>query len=212
VDFFADVDFATKAGKYVMYVLAVAGGFLIGNLLTLFICRLLAKFAFKHKINHRLEQVARILGGIAVALLVAYLLFQFGPGWGLGGSGSGEGNDSGGQTPGSENLGKEKQPPGKSATSSETVSVTRLVVTIQPAMNYPKTFRFEGEPDGIDLDAATKKLDELKAAGGDKLQLLELRVFKNSSEVGTRDVSAFIEHANNIGIHTRVEKLDRRLE
>ncbi len=209
----ADVDVATKAGKYVMYVLAVAGGFLIGNLVTLLVCRLLAKFAFKQKFNPRLEQATRTLGGIAVAILVAYLLFRFGTGWGLGGSGSGEGKDTGGPTSSKENLGKEKQPPTKSSvTTTETVVVTRLTVTIQPAADFPKTFRFDGEPEALELNAALKKLDALKDSAGGKLQLLEVRVFKNSSEAGTPDVNAFIKHANQIGIHTRVENIDRILD
>ena len=58
---FADVDVAGKAGKYVMYVLAVAGGFLIGNLLTLVLCRIAAKMVIKDKLNTQLERALRIL-------------------------------------------------------------------------------------------------------------------------------------------------------
>ena len=129
------------------------------------------------------------------------------------GSGSGEGKETGGPTQRSENLGQDKPLPKKStATTRQTAVVDRLVVTIQPAVDYPKTFRFAGEAEGVELNAATKKLDALKAAAGDKLQILEIRVYKNSSEVGTRDVTAFIEHANQIGIQHRVDKIDRRLD
>ena len=96
---FADLDVAGKAGQYVMYVLAVAGGYLIGNLFTLLICRVMAKLVFKKHMNLKFERALRIVGGIVVAALIAFLLFRFGHGWGLGGSGSGEGQGSGGQTP-----------------------------------------------------------------------------------------------------------------
>lgn len=204
----ADFDLTARGRDFVVYVLAVVGGFVAGYLLTMIACRLLGKYAIKRRIPEPIERASRIIGGILLAALVAFLLFK---GWGFGGTGTGEGPESGGPTSGKENLGKAKQPPSKS-TSSETVVVTRLIVTIQPAMDYPKTFRFDGDPEGIELNAATKRIDALKSVGGDKLQLLEIRVYKNSSEVGTRDVNSFIEHANRIGIHTRVEKLDKRLE
>jgi hypothetical protein len=203
----SDLDLEARARDFVIYILAVVGGFVLGNILTLILCRVLGKRVFKQRIPEPIERAFRVIGGILLALLVAFLLYR---GWGFGGTG--EGKEAGGPGPGKENAANDKRPPSKSTTNQETVTVTRLVVTIQPAMEYPKTFRFEGAIEGLELDAATKKLDELKAAAGDKLQLLELRIYKNSSEVGTRDVTAFVEHANRIGIHTRVEKIDRKLD
>ena len=81
-----------NVGKVVLGALAVAGGFLIGNLLTLVACRILAKFAFKRKFNPTLEKALRVIGGIALAILVAFLVFQGGSGWGFGGGGSGDGS------------------------------------------------------------------------------------------------------------------------
>ena len=75
-----------NAGKFVLGALAVAGGFLLGNLLMLLICRVVAKMAFQSRMNRRLEQALRILAGIAVAVLVAWLVFRGGPGWGFGGA------------------------------------------------------------------------------------------------------------------------------
>jgi hypothetical protein len=205
----ADLGLEARVRDFVIYILAVVGGFVLGNLLTLILCRLLGKRVFKQRIPEPIERALRVIGGILLALLVAFLLYR---GWGFGGTGAGEGKEAGGPGPGKENPGNEKQPRSKTTTNQETVTVTRLVVTIQPAMDYPRTFRFEGAVEGLEMDAATKKLDELKAAGGDQLQLLELRVYKNSSEIGTRDVNAFIEYANKIGIHTRVDKIDRKLD
>ena len=206
----ADVDVATKAGKYVMYVLAVAGGFLIGNLLTWLICRLGTRLVFKWTMNPQLERALRILGGIAVAVLVAYLLFRFGTGWGLGGSGSGEGEGSGGiapsitpQTPEQPKTDPKKSPPAE-------VTSSTLRVRIESATAYPKTFRFESEPEAVDLAAAKKALADFRARVKGEPRL-ELRVYQNSTAVDHADVREFIAHAHDLNYATRVDKVDERL-
>ena len=175
----ADVDVAAKAGKYVMYVLAVAGGYLIGNVLTWFLCRLVAKLALHKKPNHQLERALRVLGGIAVAALVAFLLFRFGAGWGLGGSGTGEGEGSGGlapsitpQTPEQPKTDPKKSPP------TEVISST-LRVRIEPATSYPRTFRIESSDEAFDLAAAKKALETFRAKVKGEPRL-EVRVYQNS--------------------------------
>jgi len=70
---------------------AVAGGFLAGYLLTWVVARQLDKWLTGHKSPYQLHLAARIIGGIAVAILVA--MFVFGSG------GSGDGSGTGG-TPG----------------------------------------------------------------------------------------------------------------
>jgi hypothetical protein len=207
----ADVDVATKAGKYVMYVLAVAGGFLIGNILTLILCRLCAKAFFKSRMPDPIERALRIIGGILLAALVAFLLFRFGTGWGLGGTGSGEGEGSGGQAPNQSDKGKEGQPKiDPKPKELDTVVSPVVRVRIGKAIEYPKTFRFEGEPEGIDLAAAKKRLADLvKSAKGEPR--LELRVYQNSTETGHPDVKELIDHAHSLRFSTRVDKLDEQL-
>ena len=206
----ADVDVATKAGKYVMYVLAVAGGFLLGNLGTWVVCRLVAKLAFKRSMNHQLERALRILGGIAVAVLVAYLLFRFGAGWGLGGSGSGEGTGSGGpvpseskQAPDAPKADAKKEPP--TAVLSPT-----LRVRIEAATAYPKTFRFESTPEAVDLAAAKKALEEFRARVKGEPRL-EIQVYQNSTAVDHAVVREFIEYAHELKFATRVDKISDRV-
>lgn len=75
---------------------AVAGGFLAGYLLTWVVARLLDRWLTGGKSPHQLHLAARIIGGIAVAILVA--MFVFGSG------GGGTGNGTGG-TPGDEKTG-----------------------------------------------------------------------------------------------------------
>jgi hypothetical protein len=207
----ADIDVAAKAGRYVIYVLAVFGGFLVGNVLTLILCRLLAKAMFKRRMPEQLERALRVIGGIVVAALVAFLLFRMGPGWGLGGSGTGEGEGSGGPSK------ESKQGPGKDTTTTttpnvETVQASRLRLTIQRAPAYPQTFRFEGEPEAVDLATAKEKLRKRAADSKGKLQLVEIAVYQDSTEVGHADVRGFIDFANEIGIATRVDKVNARLE
>ena len=67
---FADADVTTKVGRYVIYVLAVAGGFLVGNILTLILPRC-PRLMFSGGCTN--SSNGRIIGG-TVAILVAYLL------------------------------------------------------------------------------------------------------------------------------------------
>jgi hypothetical protein len=206
----ADADVATKAGKYVMYVLAVAGGFLLGNLFTLFLCRLGAKFVLKDRMNPTFERALRVLGGILVAVLVAYLLFRFGSGWGLGGSGTGEGEGSGGiapsttpRTPDQPKTDPKKSPP------AEVLSST-LRVRIEAATAYPRTFRFESEPEAVDLATAKKALEEFRAKVTGEPRL-EVRVYQNSTAVDHPSVREFIGRAHELSFATRVDKVAERL-
>ena len=94
----------------------------------------------------------------------------------------------------------------------EAILATSLRVTVQKATDYPKSFRFEGDADGVDLATAKVKVKALRERSDRKLQLLELRVFKDSTEAGHPDVRDFLDYANHLGIHTRVEKLGNRPE
>jgi hypothetical protein len=207
-------DVATKAGQYVIYVLAVAGGFLIGNWLTWLICRLAARLVLKRSINLQLERALRILGGLVVAFLVAYLLFRFGTGWGLGGSGSGEGEGTGGPTAKDANLGKDKQPPTKldpKMKEDPATLASGVKVTILRGRDYPKSYLFEGETEGIDLPAAKEKLRKRLEESEGRLKFLDIIIYRNS----TAEKSALIEdleaYAHDLGLRTGRKKLDQPL-
>ena len=72
--------------KYVITGLAVAGGFLVGFVLTNLIARGLCKFVFHKKPPENLIRIARFAGGVAVAILVFCLISGDG---GFGGGGGG---------------------------------------------------------------------------------------------------------------------------
>jgi hypothetical protein len=208
----AEVDLAAKAGKYVLYVLAVAGGFLLGNVLTLLICRIIAKLALKTKINQRLEQALRILGGIAVAILVGYLLFQNGLGWGFGGTGQGKGEQTGGNNPKETDPTKESRPKVEpKPKDEEAILASGIKVTILRGASFPKSFRFEGEADGVDLATAKDKLRQRKDASKDRLKFMDIVIYKNSTAEGHPMVVEFENFAHDLGLRTSRQKLDQTL-
>jgi hypothetical protein len=199
------------AGKVIIGALAVGGGFLVGNLLTLLACRVLAKFALKQRLNETLEKALRVIGGIAVAVLVAFLVFRGGSGWGFGGGGSGEGSGADGTGEGKAAEQRPEGPPAgpPKAIGSVTVQVTELTVIVLPAKEYPRTFKFLGERDGRELAAAKARLKELQDASDGRLRLLNLNVYKDSTAADHPDVVAFEDHAHALGINTNPKKMDR---
>jgi hypothetical protein len=198
-------------GRVLVGVLAVAGGFLVGNLLTLVLCRLIARAAFHTRMNRRFEHALRILGGIALAVLVAWLVFRGGPGWGFGGTGSGEGEGAGGPSPKDTDPAKEARPKVVPKKDEEAVLASGVKVTVLRGSAYPKTFRFEGEAEGVDLAAAKEKLRQRKEAAMGKLQFMDLIIYRNSTAEGNALVQDFEEYAHELGLRTSRQKLDQSL-
>ena len=199
------------AGKVVIGALAVGGGFLVGNLLTLLACRVLAKFAFKQRLNETLEKALRVIGGIAVAILVAFLVFRGGSGWGFGGGGSGEGSGEEGK---GEGKPAEERPSDKpkdpSKVDPKTIEVTEVGVTVLTATEYPRSFRFDGERDGRTLAEAKAKLHALHDQSAGKLRLLNLSVYLDSTAEGTPEVQEFKAYAQSLKISTSTLKQNRK--
>jgi hypothetical protein len=115
--------------KTIITGLAVAGGFLVGFVVTHMVAKLLAKFVFKKAASEGLLRLARLGGGIGAAILVYFLLT--GPG-GLGlGGGGGEGNKpdretNKDQTPKQEMPKSDLKNKGKSDQSGEEIFITVL--------------------------------------------------------------------------------------
>jgi hypothetical protein len=209
----ADVDVAAKAGRYVIYALAVAGGFLLGNLLTLVLCRLVAKAMFKRRMPEQLERALRVIGGLLLAALVAWLLFRFGAGWGLGGSGTGEGEGSGGVATDQTDQGKGRTPPkgDTKAKEEDPFLATGTKVTVLRASAYPKTFQFEGEPEGVDLAAAKERLRKRVEDSKGRLKFVDLLIYRNSTAETHPVVQEFESYAYELGLKTARKKLDQAL-
>jgi hypothetical protein len=200
------------AGKVIIGALAVGGGFLVGNLLTLLACRILAKFALKQRLNETLEKALRVIGGIALAVLVAFLVFRGGSGWGFGGGGSGDGSGEeakGEGKPGEQPPDAPKGPP--KSLDSKVIQVTELSVTVLTPREHPKTFKFLGERDGRTLEEAKAYLKKLQDGSDGKLRLLTLTIYQDSTAEGHPDVRAFEDYAHNtLSMNTRIQKVDRK--
>lgn len=82
--------------------LAVLGSFLAGYLFSGFAANMLDRFVFQRKAPWLVHRLSRWCGGIALALLVAAVLFGHGAGWNL--LGGGETNQGSGPEPNSPQL------------------------------------------------------------------------------------------------------------
>jgi hypothetical protein len=138
-------DAISNVGRTVLNILAIAGGFLIGNVLALITCRLLAKFALKKRLPYWLEGLIRVAVGLIVAILVAYFVFGDG-GWGFGGSGGGHPGGPGGQSAQQQGDDKEK-PKEKIIEPKPKIEVKpadeTIRITIMRGSSFPRTFRFD---------------------------------------------------------------------
>jgi hypothetical protein len=197
-----------SAGKAFVGILAVAGGFLVGNVASLIVCRLLAKFAFRRSINANVEKFVRIVGGIAVAALIALILFRGGPGWGFGGAGDGEGEGQGLTDKASSSKERPKTEPRKSI--QEPHEITKVRIEILAAKQYPKNFLFDGESEARDVAGAKQALRELRDRSGEKLQLVELTIYKDSTAESHQTIQEFIEYAKILKIGILTSKPDQK--
>ena len=200
-----------NVGRVVVNCLAIAGGFLLGNLLVLFVCRLIARFFLKERLPVVLERALRVLGGLALAFLVALLVFGDG-GWGLGGSGGGTPGGSGGEAKQPPESSKETQPPVPDVKKPvEDVVVDRKVsVTVLRASPNPTSFLFKGDRQAVGIADAKKRLLSLATQTGNQAKI-ELLIYRDSSGITNADVDEFIRYANELRLHPNVTKLDQSL-
>lgn len=101
-------------GNILVKVLAVAGAWVIGYFATLALLWIVSKLAFNKRLPKQVTRLLCVVGGVAAALLVGWLLFVatgggggwgFGPGFGFGtGKGSGTSGDERPATSGSEST------------------------------------------------------------------------------------------------------------
>ncbi len=90
-----------RLGQLIVNLFAIAGAFLIGYVLAMGAGWLLERFLFGFKAGDPVRQAFRIVTGIALALLVAIIVFGHGEGWNLFGGGlEGDANQAGQQQTG----------------------------------------------------------------------------------------------------------------
>lgn len=176
-----------NVGRTILNFLAIGGGFLIGTVVAWTLVRLVTKFMLKRKPNVYVDKIARVVGGIVGAILIALLVFGDG-GWGFGGSGGGLPGGPGGT---------DKQQPGKGNGEGEPKNTDptipaakikikppevddRVKIVVLGGQALPdKFYLFEDETAPSTLRELTLKVearDKLK-----KLKGLEVFVYKNSA-------------------------------
>lgn len=154
--------------------LAVLGGFLAGYVMAGLIAKLLDRVLVLRKSPLWLHRIIRILGGVAVAMLVAMIVFGHGKGWNLFGGGADGTAEATGTQPVSTTAVQKTEPPPEPKTQGE--AGDRIRVTILGGTDV-KAERFYL----LDDDLSPMTLAELKSAvlkrkeSSSKLPTLEVR-------------------------------------
>ncbi len=186
--------------KVVITVLAVAGGFLIGFLLTNAIVRLLFRFVWKKQPPEKLVRILRFAGGVAAAILVYFLLTGTG-GLGLGGGG-GDG-DRGKEK--SQNGQKREEPrqdtkkddlkPKDKAIESKGVLTVYLLRFDSPEKRFYR-IGTDGKP--LTLEEVLQHIDDL--AKTDKKAIAQVDIEVGDPEYPVQAVSVLEVELNERGI------------
>lgn len=187
--------------KFVITALAVAGGFLIGFLLTNVIVRLLFRFVWKKTPPEKLVRFLRFAGGVGAAILV-YLLLMGEGGFGLGGGGGGPTGDTGKEKNQNPQNGKpppsdpnqEKTKPKVDEPRSGIVTVYLLSNTA-PAM---RMFRIGEDGQPLTWDELLKQIDKLSENKQEPIVKIEIGDLDYSVLAESRLVSEL----NNRGIRS----------
>jgi hypothetical protein len=196
-------DVMANVGRTVLNILAIFGGFLIGNMLVLVLSRAITKLALTKPPPVLVEKLARLLGGIVVAILVGMLVFGDGD-WGFGGSGKGgtpgkndgeteKSRDSGRAAP--ETKPQDKKDP---TTPKKDPTIKEIAVKIDVLGGDARESKFYFLED----ERSPISLDELKAKvrtrpDGKKVTKLIIHVYKNSAALDSGVVSDLKTFASN---------------
>jgi hypothetical protein len=195
-------DLKSNIGNMVVNVLAVGGAGAFGFFLTRGIIWLIGKLAFNKKPPQQVSRLLGILGAVAMALLVAGLLFQgqggggwgFGPGFGFG-TGSGESSNGSSTT---ESNGKTSQELTDTSTPKTGNPLRiRMLGGKNVRMEDDKLVIYQPEPGG---EAYT--LDRLKRLIRDRMQ-------DKPGEPAIHEIVIIIEKNSVAHNHDAVLKLDQ---
>jgi hypothetical protein len=164
-------------GRMVVNVLAVAGGAFLGGLLTGVAVQLMVRGMTMSRVPRWLLWALRVLGGVAVGLVVYTLLFRGGAGggpgsgWGFGSPGTG-GQDHAGAGEGTPATGKETSPPAETARENGSTAPARAgplrVEVLGLWQGKPITdgrvYRVEGEEERHSLAEMERLIEERRQA------------------------------------------------
>jgi hypothetical protein len=163
--------------------LSVAGGFFVGFVVTHILVRILCSFVFKTTPSAKLVQVLRIGGGIAVAIMVYFLLLPSG-GPGPGGAGDAtlfpNTTNNAQEQPKNQNEEIKKDSP---PVSKETLLPSDEVVTVtilSPNVNK-KWYRYEKETDPVLEETVLKRISDRDKPGEKPVKVVQIVLGENAS-------------------------------
>jgi hypothetical protein len=191
-------------GNVVVGIMAVAGAFLIGNLLTWLIVGTISRVFIKRVVPPKMMKIMRIIGGILLALAVAYWAFREG-GFGFG-TGTG--------TPMNENKGDQKQEEKKEPTVIQKkeeivkkkdegpLEESIRIVVLGGDAKEQRFYELEGEKTPRTFSEITRTILERKDKSVRPLRMVTILVYKNSADRDGAVVRSLVNwaKAQNLGV------------
>jgi hypothetical protein len=151
----------TRIAQLLVNCFAVGGGFLAGYIGMMIVGKLVDRFVLHRKTPHTVHMGFRYLGGTAMAILVALIVFGHGQGWTLMGGGlDGSSNGTGGQASG-ETASTKTDPtlPEPSKTQTSLATEERIRITMLGGADVKEQRFYQ-----LDDDVQARTLAEIKAA------------------------------------------------
>ena len=170
--------------EFVQKLLMIAGGFGAGYLGAWLACVGFDKTIVKGKSPDSLHKWARRIGGVLVALVVAFFIFRGGTGTG-GGNGTGTGEGTGQST--SPNTQPTDQTPATEKLPEVAVDAVPVYVTVYagPAVERgTEKFFAVGDPPGPKVDQAGVA-DSIRSAGKDRAKVFVVYSLDDTATTGT---------------------------
>lgn len=179
--------------RMVLGTLAVAGAFLIGYVAAMVFLGIGMRAFTRKVIPLKFNKLLRIFAGLAAAILVAMFVFgDGGMGYGAGDGGlPGSGKDSSGPKRDTEvkpDEPKEKvlQPLPKESEKPE--GRVRVTVLGGSAVVENRFYLFENQSGGLTLKEVESRVADRRASPGLPLSQIEIYVYQDSSDIGSRAV------------------------
>ena len=198
--------------QMIVKVLAVLGGAAVGGIGAGLITKVLARLATTRAVPLLPLRIVRVLGAIAVGLIVARFLWGTGGGGGGGGGGWGlfGGTGSGGAettqlTSTTEASSRKEESPGATSKAPATPEETLRVEVLGERVQGDRWYRIEGQSKLLTL-AEIQRLVEQRAKTGTPLRNLVIVVYKNSPAPDKDQVVKLREISRDLGLTPSVEE------
>jgi hypothetical protein len=193
-------------GYVVIKVLAVAGGVLVGAVVSGLLLQLLVRLTTTARPPRWALRVVRVLGGVILGWLVFLFVFGYSGGTGggfFGGGGPGTGKGGGaGTTAKTETTGKETVQSTEREKASKGSSL-RVEVLVDPRSNAPG-FRVEGRQGLLSL-AELQSLVKHRQQEGPGVKRLEIVLYRNSPDRDSGPVKELLTWCNREGLETSID-------